>query len=216
VRRPRLLKRRVLDAAAFPLRAFALIGGEGLLGLTSLANERYEEVARHVRGFTLDVGCGPHDTFVRAWLHGNGVGIDVFPYPGLGSEQVVEGLSTFPFETESFDSVTFIASLNHVPANDRDSELRESYRCLRPGGNVIVTMGNPLAEIVVHKVLELYDRFGSSWDVDSQRGMVEGESYFLRDSEIRSRLELAGFRKIEKRRFWTQWGLNHLLVGWKA
>ena len=48
----------------------------------------------------------------------------------------------------------------------RDIELAESYRCLKNGGNII-TMGNPLAEILVHKVVMRYDRiFGAKHDMD--------------------------------------------------
>ena len=206
----------VADTLAFPVRAVGMIGGEGRLGLSSLQNDRYREVARRTQGHTLDVGCGPDNRFVADWLDGNGVGIDVFAYPGLKPVQIVSDLRSFPFEDGRFDSVTFIACLNHVPEDARDDELRESHRVLRPGGNVVITMGNPAAEFLVHKVLEVYGRLGSSWDVDSQRGMVEGESYYVRDEEIRERLSRAGFTGVRRSRFATQWGLNHLFAAWKA
>jgi ubiquinone/menaquinone biosynthesis C-methylase UbiE len=185
-------------------------------GLSSQASERYDYVAKEVVGYCLDVGCGKHNRFVTEYLSGKGKGIDVYPYEGLTEENIVEDLSRFPYQDSTFDSVTFIANINHIPKAERDTELGEAYRVLRLTGNIVVTMGNPLAEIVVHKVVWLYDRlFKTNYDVDSERGMDEEEEYFLTDAEIVERLTRAGFKRISKKHFWTQWGLNHLFVGWK-
>jgi len=82
----------------------------------------------------------------------------------------------------TFDSVTFMANLNHIPKSQRDIELSEAYRVLKPKGNIIVTMGNPLAEIAIHKVVWLYDKlFGTNYDMDSERGMGAEEDYYLTD-----------------------------------
>lgn len=208
--------RRGLDALSFPLRAFTLFGGRDRWGLSSLATERFDYVQSEVGGYCLDVGCGPHNRFVSEVLGGIGVGIDVYPYEGLAEDHLIEDPSRFPFDDETFDCVTFIANLNHVPNRLRDRELAEAYRCMRNGGRIIVTMGNPIAELIVHKVIAAYDRlFGTNYDLDSVRGMEEGEQYFLLDSEIRARLRRAGFSRIRKKRFWTQWGLNHLLTAEK-
>ena len=45
--------------------------------------------------------------------------------------------------------------------------------------------------------------------------MHQDEDYYLTDSEIVGRLTRVGFMDIEKKHFLTQWGLNHLFVGWK-
>lgn len=205
----------VKDTISFPLRAFTLFF-EDKYGFSALATERFDYVAREVKGYCLDVGCGRNNVFVKNFLKGKGVGIDVFPYEGLTPDQIVPDLSHFPFEDATFDSVTFIANLNHVPEPMRDVELAEAYRCLKPGGNIIVTMGNPLAELAVHKVVWAYDRFlGANIDVDTERGMHEDEDYYLTDIEIVERLARAGFSAINKKSFVSQWNLNHLLVGWK-
>lgn len=206
---------RVLDFATFPLRAFFFFHNDKW-GLSSQASERYDYVAREIQGPCLDVGCGYHNRFVTEWLGGAGQGIDVYQYAGLTTQQIVSDMSHFPFEDQSFDSVTFIANLNHVPKSLRDRELSEAHRCLRPGGNIVVTMGNPIAEFAVHKVVAFYDRFfGTHVDMDTERGMGEEESYYLLDGEIRARLRTAGFTNLKKKYFWTQWGLNHLWVAWK-
>ena len=114
-------------------------------------------------------------------------------------------MTNLPFADETFDAVTFIANINHVPVSERDAELAEAYRCLKPGGKIVVTMGNPLAEILVHKVVRLRDRiFGTNIDMDSERGMKEGEAYYLTDKEITDRLRHAGFHKITKKCFWVR------------
>jgi SAM-dependent methyltransferase len=203
------------DFLTFPLRAFCLFEADSW-GLTALASERFDYVAREVRGHCLDVGCGRGNRFVREFLGGRGVGIDLFPYEGLSKEHLVKDLTHFPFDDASFDTVTFIANLNHVPRPKRDLELAEAYRCLRPGGNLVVTMGNPVAEILVHKVVYAYDKvLGTNFDMDTERGMDEEEEYYLLDSEISARLARAGFINICKRFFHTQWYLNHLFVAWK-
>jgi len=206
---------KLKDFVTFPLRAVALFYRDRW-GLSSLASERFDYVAREVRGHCLDVGCGPHNRFVGEYLGGNGVGVDVFPYDGLTGENILEDPTQFPFRDGTFDAVTFIACLNHVPKPLREVELAEAYRCLKPGGNIIVTMGNPLAEILAHRAISLYDRlFGTTHDLDSVRGMSEEEDYYLRDREIVRLLASVGFANITKKRFLTQWGLNHELIAWK-
>jgi SAM-dependent methyltransferase len=214
--RRRSVFQNLKDSLTFPVRAFAFYGGIDRWGLSSLATERFDYVAREVRGHCLDVGCGRYNRFVNDFLDGNGKGIDVYPHEGLTEDNILDDPTRFPFPDESFDSVTFIATLNHVPSSLRDAELAEAYRCLKPGGNIAVTMGNPIAEVLVHKIIALHDRVrGTRFDIDAERGMHEDEALYLRDSEIRERLRRAGFEEIAKRYFWTQWGLNHLFVAWK-
>ncbi|MGD1076210.1 MAG: methyltransferase domain-containing protein [Thermodesulfovibrionales bacterium] len=206
---------KIKDFLTFPLRAVTLFYADRW-GLSSLASERYDFVSREVIGQCLDVGCGRNNRFIREYLGGNGRGIDVYPYEGLTEENLVKDISHFPFSDEIFDSVTFIANLNHVPQSLRDCELAEAYRVLRKGGNIIITMGNPIAEILAHRAIELHDRiFRTRHDVDAERGMEEEEDYYLTDREILERLKKARFQDINKRYFWSQWGLNHLFVGWK-
>ncbi len=211
----RNLRQKFLDFVTFPIRAFVLFHKDKW-GLSSLSTERFDFVSGEVEGFCLDVGCGYHNRFVKEFLNGNGVGVDVYKYEGLDDDNIVEDMTRLPFDNESFDTVTFIANINHIPEQDRDAELDEAYRCLKPGGKIIVTMGNPIAEILVHKVVWLSDRFlGTNVDMDSERGMKEQETYSLSDREIIERLTRAGFDSIRKKYFWTQWFLNRMFVGHK-
>jgi SAM-dependent methyltransferase len=208
---------KVKDFLTFPLRAvLPFNSGADRWSLSSRESERFEYVAREVRGYCLDVGCGRNNRFVEEFLGGHGRGIDVHPYEGLTEENLVEDITNFPFADETFDSVTFIANICHVPRPLRDVELAEAYRCLKPGGNLILTMGNPLAEILVHRVVWVHGKLlGRGYDMDTERGMEEEEAEYLLDTEIVERMSRAGFRDIEKKHFLTQWGLNHLFVGWK-
>lgn len=206
----------IFDFLSFPFRAVLLI--EKDCGpFASLASERFYYAAENVKGHCLDVGCGRRNRFVNEFLDGQGKGIDVYPYEGLTEEDVVKDISHFPFENQTFDTITFLANINHIPESMRDIELAEAFRCLKKGGNIIVTMGNPLAELLVHKLVWLYDRFlGTKLDMDNERGMHEEEEYYLLDKEIKSRLVCAGFSKIKKKFFVTQWFLNHMFIAWKA
>jgi len=211
----RVWTQKLKDFIFFPLRAVTLHDCDKW-GLTSLASERFEYVAKDIIGYCLDIGCGKYNRFIVEYCGGHGKGIDVYLYEGLSDENIVSDMSRFPFKDTSFDSITFIANLNHVPRSLRDIELKEAFRCVRPGGNIIITMGNPLAEILVHKVVRWHDRFfGTNYDIDTERGMGKEEEYYLLDSEIIKRLSLAGFFNISKKYFPTQWGLNHLFVAWK-
>jgi ubiquinone/menaquinone biosynthesis C-methylase UbiE len=65
----------------------------------------------------------------------------------------VEDITHLPFKDAVFDTVTFIANMNHIPEPSRDAELSEAYRCLKQSGNIVVTFGNPLAEIIIFTML---------------------------------------------------------------
>lgn len=203
---------RFKDTIAFPLRAL-LLPEKDRWGLSSWATERFDYVAREVRGYCLDVGCGVGNRFVIEFLGGHGKGIDAFPYEGLTAEQVVKDMSRFPFADQLFDSVVFIANINHVPAALRSIELRESYRVLKPSGNIIITMGNPWLEVAAHQMLHLHEKFFGERNVYHEHGVEEEEIYYLKDKEILKLLRQAGFIDIRKKYFWTQWGLNHLFIG---
>jgi SAM-dependent methyltransferase len=205
----------IKDFLTFPLRSITLFYTDRW-GLSCLATERYDYVSREVIGYCLDVGCGRFNRFINEFLDGKGRGIDIFQYEGLSQDNIVKDMSRFPFKDNTFDSVTFIANINHIPAHLRDAELSEAYRVLKTQGNIIITMGNPIAEILAHKSIALYDKtIGTKYDIDEERGMHEEESLFLKDDEIIQRLNGAGFVNIKKKYFLTQWFLNHLFVGWK-
>jgi ubiquinone/menaquinone biosynthesis C-methylase UbiE len=205
----------IIDFIFFPLRALTLFENDRW-GLSSLRTERYDYVSSEVRGKCLDVGCGRNNRFIKEFVKQNGVGVDVYKYEGLSKVNIIKDPTKLPFKNDEFGTVTLIANINHIPMSIRKDELKDIYRVLKKNGRIVVTMGNPLAEILVHRLVWFYDRFlKTKVDVDSQRGMEDGEEFFLTDEYIIKILSEIGFRNIIKKYFGTQWGLNHLFVGEK-
>ena len=208
---------RIKDFISFPVRAL-FVHEENRFGLTSLRNERMIYAAREVTGYTLDVGCGRHNRFIRYYLRGNGKGIDAFPQAGLTAEEILDDPEHFPFKEGTFDSATFISSLNHIPKNQRLPELKEVYRCLKPGGKIVVTMGGKMIKAFSYQWVALYDRLfrgDFNWDVASRGGLRPTEEYYLPKKTIVTLLQETGFQNIASKHFPTQWWLHFLIIGWK-
>jgi SAM-dependent methyltransferase len=187
----------VWDAIGIPAR-LVLFPPEWLerCGWTTLEDERLLQVLPEVRGRLLDIGAGPN-TLVR--LHGNGTGVDVFDWGG--GAIVVEDTAHLPFAGASFDTITFIACLNHIP--NRQDVLREARRLLTPGGKVVMTMINPLLGDIGHAIWW--------YSEDKQRGgMLPGEVGGLWTRDIVAMCNAAGLRLEKHRRF--VYGMNHLYV----
>lgn len=171
-------------------------------GLTTNEDVRLEKVLRHIpsKGRCLDIGCGTN-RLVRTHREqgGNGVGVDVHDWGNV--DLIVEDSSNLPFEDKSFDCITFVASLNHIP--NRLDVLKEAHRLLRDHGVIIITTLNPILSEIWHR--------WAFWDKDQhERGMKVGEVYGFTDSEVEELLRAACFSVIEKHRF--SWGLNRLYV----
>ena len=165
-------------------------------GLTTLEKERLSQVLPHVSGKLLDIGSGMN-TLVR--LYGDGIGVDVYDW-GNGTT-VVEDTSRLPFECGSFDTVTCIASLNHIP--NRQDVLREIRRLLNPDGKLIITMINPLLGDIGHK-LWWYDEH------HERGGMEEGEVGGLWKQDVVEMCGAAGFNLCLHRKF--VYGMNNLYI----
>ena len=95
-------------------------------GWTTLEEERLRAVWPYLRGRILDVGAGPNTLMIR---YGDGVGVDTHDWGG--GAQLIEDAARLPFADSSFDTVTFLASLNHIP--NRAAALVEARRLVRPG-----------------------------------------------------------------------------------
>ncbi len=206
---------KIKDFSTFPIRAFTLFEKDKF-GLSSLQTERYDYVAEEVTGKCLDIGCGRYNRFIKQFVKNNGIGIDVYKYDGLTNKNIVQDMTHLPFADRSFDTVTLIANINHIPKSIRAKELKEIHRILKKNGKLIITMGNPLIEILVHKVVWFYDKFfKTNVDVDTERGMEFDEEYYLTDQQIISLLADTNFKFKKRKKFITQWGLNHLIIGQK-
>ena len=214
-RKTRSAVQRAVDFATFPLRAIMpfRVGQHKKWGLSSRASERFDYAAREVKGYTLDVGCGPYNRFVNEYLDGHGLGIDVVHYDGLDEGQVFDDLTRLPFPDASFDSVSLIAVLHHIPKPLRKAELAEMHRVLKPGGRLVLTMTTPPAAWLIHRITRIHARFlGVQYDIDLLREMEEDEEDFVTEKEVRKLSAGAGFSSMTRKYFLTQWGLNRLFV----
>lgn len=181
LKRPRPLGRAVWDFIGAPLR-MVLFPDEASkrFGLTSLRAERMAAVLPELRGRVLDVGAGA----IR-W----GGGCTIIP----SSDKL-------PFADASFNTVTFIACINHIP--ERQSALRDAHRGLKPGGGVVLTMIGRMLGDVGHKLWWYSD--------DKHRKVAEGEVMRMDRAAVVELLHETGFGDIRIEGF--VYGLNSLYV----
>lgn len=163
---------------------------------TTLEEERIAAVWPHLTGRVLDVGAG-FNTLVNRY--GNGIGVDTFEWGG--GAMVVPDTSKLPFEDGSFDTVAFVACLNHIPY--REAAVREARRVVKRDGRLVVTMINPFIGDVGHAIWW--------YSEDKHRGgMTPGETGGLWPSHVVTICQDAGFALRRHRRF--VYGMNHLFV----
>ncbi|MBN1346277.1 MAG: class I SAM-dependent methyltransferase [Phycisphaerae bacterium] len=183
------------------LRFFVSHDQARAMGVKSLKDERMEAVLSHVTGRLLDVGCGEGNELVAAY-GGGGLGVDVYPWE---KTDVLCDTRNMPLPDASFDTVTMVAVLNHIP--QREVVLTECARVLRPGGKIVITMLSPLIGTIRHKM--------ARWDRDQhEREMADGEAYGMTRAHVEELLGRTGFARVAHRRFLL--GLNQLFVGTKA
>jgi SAM-dependent methyltransferase len=168
--------------------------------LTTNETLRTAMVLGFTHGRLLDIGCG-HNRLVREYRQngGCGFGVDVHPWPNVNL--VVADTASLPYPDSAFDTITFVACLNHIP--NRFDVLCEARRLLRPGGHVILTNLSPRLSRLWHA--------WAFWDADQhERGMKEGEVYGFSRGELAALLSQAGFRLVQRTPF--SWGLNAVYV----
>src|SRR5688500_3150071 len=163
----------------------------------ALAKRRVKAVLPHIKGRLLDVGCGSN-RLVRHYA--NGVGVDVHPWPG--ADVIVNDTAALQWKSESFDTVTMVAALNHIP--NRAAVLNECRRVLKPGGRLIITMLTP-------RMSRIWHWLRAPWDADQRdRGMQPGEVYGFTSAELIELCRRAGFTLLSQERF--MFGLNRVYV----
>ena len=94
----------------------------------------------------LDAGCGPGGTTLT--MAGEaGVGLDISREQLSLARRTVTGelvqgdMTELPFATDSFDAISAMYSLIHVPLDKHQAVLAEFARVLRAGGTLLVTEG---------------------------------------------------------------------------
>lgn len=213
LRRPKPAHQVVYDFLASPLRMAVLPDSVSeRLHLTSLRAERFAAVLPQLRGRVLDIGAGDN-TLVKLYrTHADGlgqlleraeqsVGVDVEDWGG--GCQLIEDAARLPFPDETFDTVTFIACINHI--TNRDAAIREASRVLRPGGRVVVTMINRFLGTIGHAIWW--------YSEDKHRHVDEEELMGMDRAEVLSMLTENGFSSVLEDGF--VYGLNRLYVAQK-
>lgn len=215
LQRPKSVLQSLYDLVGAPLR-MALLPDHisEKLHLTSLRAERFAVVLPEMRGRVLDVGAGDN-ILLKAYIRRHeqcgseeidavqaSVGVDVVDWGG--GTTMIERSDDLPFQDESFDTVLFIACLNHIP--EREGALRETLRVLKPGGRVVMTMiGKRLGDIG-HAIWW--------YSEDKHRDVDEDEVMGIDSQDMLGLMRGAGFVGIQHRSF--VYGLNHLFIGHKA
>jgi SAM-dependent methyltransferase len=159
---------------------------------------RLRVVLPFVRGRVLDLACG-YNNLIRA--HGRGVGADIFPWDGIDVR--IGDAALLPFLDNSFDTVSVLAALNHMP--NREDALLAVMRVLRPGGLFLATMIGPWTGRLAHTLFHQ--------DEARRGGMQPGELDGIPPGTMRALLQQAGFELVREVPF--QLGLNRLYVARK-
>jgi len=176
-------------------------------GSKLLEKWRIKTVLPHLSGRVLDIGCGFNNLInnYRAISNGTGVGVDIVDWDG--ENIVVENSSKMPmFGDSSFDTVTFLACINHIVY--REEALKEAYRLLTQNGKLIITM-------IPRKIGDWWHHFTEHFYSTEKHGLDEdsGELGGMNRKEIVHILEGAGFKLVKEIPF--MFGINRVYIAKK-
>jgi 2-polyprenyl-3-methyl-5-hydroxy-6-metoxy-1,4-benzoquinol methylase len=169
---------------------------------------RLRRVGKHLpdRAAALDVGCYDGSLFSRyASTISLGVGIDPLIAAPSQNGRFRFIADTFPSDAlghtnGTFDVITFIAVLEHVPTDDLPVWRDACESLLRPGGLVIATIPSPAVDTILHGLMRV--------------GLVEGmsvhEHHGVDPRSIAAVLSSGSLREIAHQRF--EFRLNNLYV----
>ena len=188
----------LMSRLAFPLLSLLSREQSLRLGLTPIDDERVIMALKHTRGRVLDIGCGANN-FVRSY--GNGVGVDVAAWKGC--DVVIEDAAKLPFKKGEFDTVSYLACLNHIP--NRDDSVKEAARVLSKEGRIVITMITPLMGKFIH-----WWRFRNDPDHQERHIDHDHELMGMSPRHIKHILNDAGFTKITRKRF--AYGMNNIYI----
>ena len=136
----------------------------------------------------LDIACG-NGQILSAFnkIHSKSIGLDLSERRLATCRQknlsVIRANFTdnLPFKHETFDMVTLISAIEHVP---RPNELlRELSRILSPNGLIIIQIPNPYFPIDLHYFLPLYG-YLPLFIQKIYRSLLAGKGYFIHYNTI--------------------------------
>ena len=157
------------------LTSIAAITYDLVTACASPPNERWvrRQLLARVHGQPqqiLDVGCGTGSTTVmlkQSWPTAQVIGLDLSPYMLIMAEQKAKksdaviawhhGLAeSTGLEDESFDLVTASFLFHETPQAIARSILNESFRLIKPGGQVLILDGNQKILRHAHWLIDLF------------------------------------------------------------
>ena len=172
-----------------------------------LQNWRMRQALHHVRSKARDIDVGAHEGELFEKLGARlaaGFGIEPLLTSSLQRASYVVEPGYFPTVRppagESWDAITMLAVLEHVPRSSQAALAEACHQLLKPGGRVIITVPSQAVDHVlsVLKFLRLID------------GMSLEEHFGFEPAETLRIFSEPRFKLIRHSRF--QLGLNHLYV----
>lgn len=154
--------------------------GDGLLeGFLSkkrsvLARRKLETTA-HTS--ILDIGCGSDPLFLKSISVGYRVGVDRL-VPAAAADGPALAMAdvgahpVLPFKDDSFDAVTMLAVLEHLPPRSVPDLIADIHRVLKPGGVLLLTTPPPRTNALL-KVLAKF-RIVSPEEIDEHERAYSG------------------------------------------
>jgi SAM-dependent methyltransferase len=120
-------------------------------------DRRLNQIRQHVElqgRHILDIGCGL-GMYVEKFHHYSDhvYGVDVDPEKVAQASARLPNISEapaehLPFDDESFDVILLNEVIEHV--DDDEVSIQEAYRCLRPGGHIVIYAPNRLYPFETH------------------------------------------------------------------
>jgi len=154
------------------------------------------------RGLLLDLGCGT-GIFIEHYnkTGEEAVGLDISPgMVRMGrlrcpdSEFIVGTADVLPFEDETFDSIASLLAFTYL--NDPEAMLRESYRILKPGGQIAVcTLSWNTLTCMVPFFYRLGERLGFN-----KIGVGDFGEHYYTGKEMEDMFSHAGFVDVQSAR----------------
>ena len=175
-----------------------------------IARMRFRAAYPHINpgSKVCDFGCGLYAAFLdfASDKIAEGVGVDDQVESGmLGRWRCLRSDlgSPLPLEAESFNHVTMLAVLEHLP--QPAPILREAYRLLKAEGSLILTWPAAMVDPILN-VMHMARLISSEMESQEHQKRIPVAS-------LVAMLRSIGFRRYEHRRF--EFGLNNLLVASK-
>jgi SAM-dependent methyltransferase len=206
--RPKTILRGLADFLFFPARVLLPDPVTEKLGLSSLRTERMGIMLQMIQGRCLDIGA--QDNLLMSLYKKSSsdpeamesVGVDVIDWGG--DCMVLPNSAVLPFDDKSFNTVTLVACLNHIP--ERRETLHEAQRILKPGGLLLVTMISRFVGYLDHRL--------RWWGEHSERDVHQDELDGMNREEVLELIIEAGFQMERQVPFF--YGLNTLYIARKV